>query len=58
MMLINGSINCINGNHSQKLIANVFHNEWWKCEYVAWSDVCTLFNCNIVVALITHLQQF
>jgi hypothetical protein len=58
MALINGATNCTNGNHNQKLVAIVFHNEWWKCEYVAWSHVCTLFNYNIVVALIAHLQQF
>jgi hypothetical protein len=58
MVLINGLINCIDGNDCQKLIVNVFHNGWWKCEYVAWSHMCTLSNCNIVVALVAHLQQF
>jgi len=47
------------GNHSWKLVANVSHNEWWKCGYVTWLHVCTLYNnCNIVVTLVAHLQQF
>jgi hypothetical protein len=47
----------MNGNHNQKLVANVSHNEWWKCEHVIWLHVYILYtSCNIVVVLVTHLQ--
>jgi hypothetical protein len=31
----NDPTNCVNGNHSRKLDANVSHNGWWKCENMA-----------------------
>ncbi len=40
----------------KNIVANVSHNEWWKCAHMAWSHVCTLYTSyNIVVTLMTHL---
>jgi hypothetical protein len=58
IVYINGYINCINGNHTEKLVANVFHNEWWKCRHVTWLHVCTLYiSCNIIIASMTHYNN-
>jgi hypothetical protein len=47
----------MNGNHNQKLVANVSYNRWWECEHMTLLHVCTLYtNWNIVVVLIAHLQ--
>jgi hypothetical protein len=41
----------------KKLVANVFHNGWWKCGHMAQLHVYTLnHNYNIVVALVAYLQ--
>jgi len=42
----------------KKLVANVFHNGWWKCGHMAQSHVYIAHNYDIVIALVAHLQQF
>jgi hypothetical protein len=32
---VEGVKNYINGNHNQKLVANVSHYGWWKCGHIA-----------------------
>jgi hypothetical protein len=32
---LSGYTNYNNGNHNKKLLANVFHNGWWKCGHMA-----------------------
>ncbi len=44
-----------------KLVANVFHNEWWKCGHVTCDMITYMYSvlsCKIVVHLMAHLQQF